>query len=68
MNEQTTQLCEMEQELLTVRDKYKPYFDLKNEVLKLKVERLKLYLFIEAAFLVGASFTLGHLLTVLSLP
>lgn len=42
MNENTMNICEMEQELITVRSKYKPYFELENEVRKLKAERMKM--------------------------
>ena len=45
-------ISEMEQELLTVRSKYKPYFELQNEVRKLKKERMEMLLKAESFLLI----------------
>ncbi|NSD83907.1 hypothetical protein HFN12_14270 [Faecalicatena fissicatena] len=52
MNENTMNISEMEQELLTVRSKYKPYFELQNEVRKLKKERMEMLLKAESFLLI----------------
>ncbi|MEE1020850.1 MAG: hypothetical protein U0L93_05450 [Bacteroidales bacterium] len=52
MNENTMNICEMEQEILTVRNKYKPYFELQNEVRKLKKERMEMLLKAESFLLI----------------
>ena len=33
MNENNANLCEMEQEIFQIKDKYKPYFELRNAIL-----------------------------------
>lgn len=52
MNENTMNISEMEQELLTVRSKYKPYFELEKEVRKLKRERMEMLLKAESFLLI----------------
>ena len=42
MNENNANLCEMEQEIFQIKDKYKPYFELEKENRKLKIERLEM--------------------------
>ena len=42
MNENNANLCEMEQEIFQIKDKYKPYFELEKENRKLKIERLEI--------------------------
>ena len=34
MNENNANLCEMEQEIFQIKDKYKPYFELEKEKIK----------------------------------
>ena len=42
MNENNANLCEMEQEIFQIKDKYKPYFELEKENRRLKIERLEM--------------------------
>ena len=42
MNGNNANLCEMEQEIFQIKDKYKPYFELEKENRKLKIERLEM--------------------------
>ena len=44
MSENKVELCEMEQEIFQMKDKYKPYFELEKENIRLKIERLELSL------------------------
>ena len=41
MNENNANLCEMEQEIFQIKDKYKPYFELEKENRKLKDRTLR---------------------------
>ena len=41
-NENNANLCEMEQEIFQIKDKYKPYFELEKENRRLKIERLEM--------------------------
>lgn len=42
MSENKVELCEMEQEIFQMKDKYKPYFELEKENIRLKIERLEM--------------------------
>lgn len=60
--EEITKMTEMENEIMTVRQKYNPYFKLEKEVLSLKRERTEILLKVEGACLFGIGMCLGDLM------
>ena len=52
MNENNANLCEMEQEIFQIKDKYKPYFELKIERLEMLHTAEKFLFALIAALLV----------------